>query len=130
MMPQYKLAGSLLEDKSLAFVQSEMIYRAFQKNKMEEMLPRYWEFVEQTPYLEFEEKVNSVYHKASRFAEGSPAPYFELPDRDGNQVSLYQYAGKVIYLNFWASWCRPCMSKMQKMQPMIKELENNDVVFF
>ena len=40
-------------------------------------------------------------------APGAPAPAFELAGRDG-AVSLAQYRGKFVYLDFWASWCAPC----------------------
>ncbi len=35
-------------------------------------------------------------------------PSFTLPDLDGNQVQFSDYSGKIVILNFWASWCHPC----------------------
>lgn len=51
---------------------------------------------------------------------------FTLEDLDGNKVTLSQFAGKKIYLNFWAVWCPPCVAEL----PHINEIsqENKDVV--
>ncbi|MCH7612946.1 MAG: TlpA family protein disulfide reductase, partial [Candidatus Marinimicrobia bacterium] len=39
---------------------------------------------------------------------GQKAPDFRLMDVDGNRVSLFDFSGKVVIINFWATWCVPC----------------------
>jgi len=49
---------------------------------------------------------------------GAPAPAFTLTDKDGKQVSLSDYKGKYVLLDFWGSWCAPC----RRSHPHLVEL--------
>lgn len=60
------------------------------------------------------------------------APDFELKDLDGNTITLSDYVGKIVVLNFWASWCGPCKSEMPDFNELYEEeiKDNEDIVFF
>ena len=49
-------------------------------------------------------------------------PYFSMEDRDGNAITLLDYEGKVVVLNFWASWCPPCKEEMPDFEAIHREL--------
>jgi peroxiredoxin len=49
-------------------------------------------------------------------AIGDPAPGFALPTLSGETVSLDSLKGKVLLLNFWASWCTPCQEELPEFQ--------------
>jgi peroxiredoxin len=51
----------------------------------------------------------------------SPAPQFTLAARGGRNVSLAQYHGQVVMLNFWASWCGPCRQEMPLLESIYKK---------
>ena len=53
------------------------------------------------------------------FSEGEKAPDFGLSDIDGNEFHLSDAAGKIVILDFWATWCPPC----QETVPHLNELQ-------
>ena len=53
---------------------------------------------------------------------GSVSPAFQLLDLKGNQISLSDYSGKVVLLNFWATWCAPCRVEMPAMESLYQDL--------
>ncbi len=56
---------------------------------------------------------------AHAVTEGQPAPTFVLPDQTGAEIALPALQGKVVYLDFWASWCAPCKESL----PFMNELQ-------
>jgi len=54
----------------------------------------------------------------SRPGINTPAPAFRLMDLDGTVHSLPDYQGKVVFLNFWATWCGPCKVEMPAMEAL------------
>jgi peroxiredoxin len=57
---------------------------------------------------------------------GDEAPNFLLKDLEGFQVSLDQFRGKVVLLNFWATWCGPCRIEMPAMEQLYKSFSRKD----
>ncbi len=55
--------------------------------------------------------------------EGQMAPAFTLKNLQGESVSLSDYKGKVVFLNFWATWCEPCKEEMPAMQRLRQKLD-------
>jgi len=74
-----------------------------------------------------------VYNGKSEAKSGDPkseektmAPEFLLPDLSGGQVSLSDYRGKWVFINFWATWCGPCVMEMPMMDRLNKILEKEN----
>lgn len=53
---------------------------------------------------------------------------FKLKDLNGNVVSLSQYKGKKVFLNFWATWCPPCKGEMPDIEKLYNEINDSDLV--
>ncbi|GIW54824.1 MAG: hypothetical protein KatS3mg082_1228 [Nitrospiraceae bacterium] len=59
---------------------------------------------------------------------GTPAADFSLTDLEGRTHSLSQYRGKVVLVNFWATWCKPCTTEMPAMQATYDRLRDKGFV--
>lgn len=57
---------------------------------------------------------------------GDEAPNFTLRDLTGNAMSLSQFKGKVVLLNFWATWCGPCRVEMPAMEQLYRTLPRRE----
>jgi peroxiredoxin len=59
---------------------------------------------------------------------GTPAEDFSLIDLEGKSQSLSQYRGKIVLVNFWATWCKPCTTEMPAMQTVYEKLREKNFV--
>ncbi len=59
---------------------------------------------------------------------GDPAPDFKLMTLDGKEVTLASLKGKVVLLDFWATWCGPCKAAMPTIQKISEDYKSKDVV--
>lgn len=58
---------------------------------------------------------------------GKPAPEFTLKLLDGTQFRLSEHKNQVIVLDFWATWCGPCIQAMPQVESVVKEFEQRGV---
>ena len=59
-----------------------------------------------------------------------PAPAFTLTDLNGNQVSLADYKGKTVLIDFWATWCGPCLSSFPGLAEAVNKYKDDESVAF
>lgn len=55
------------------------------------------------------------------------AQNFKLHDLTGNEIRLSDFRGKVVLLNFWATWCAPCLREMPLLEKLHQNYKNQDV---
>ncbi len=61
-------------------------------------------------------------HELTRLKTPVDAPDFTLENFDGDKLSLSDFRGKVVMLNFWATWCPPCRREMPSMESIYQDL--------
>lgn len=60
--------------------------------------------------------------------DSAPTPDFTLATPDGKKLSLKDFRGKLVFLNFWASWCVPCREEMPAMEKLYQEFKDKGLV--
>ncbi|MBP0125170.1 MAG: redoxin domain-containing protein, partial [Nitrospira sp.] len=66
--------------------------------------------------------------KYELLAVGKQAPDFVLTDLNDKPQRLSEFRGKVVFLNFWATWCKPCREEMPSMEVLHKNFEKDGLV--
>ena len=67
-------------------------------------------------------------HTMTAMPTSQTAPDFSLQDMDGETYTLSSYRGKVVMLNFWATWCPPCRREMPSLERLYGKLKSQDFV--
>jgi peroxiredoxin len=75
-------------------------------------------------FMSFGDHLEDVVREAGLIPlkDGTKIVDFELQNLEGNAVALSDFSGKVVFLNFWATWCGPCRIEMPSMQKLYEQL--------
>lgn len=60
---------------------------------------------------------------------GEDAISFTYPDKDGNEYSLESFAGNLVYIDVWATWCGPCKGEIPYLQQLEKDYHGKEIIF-
>jgi len=85
-----------------------------------EYLKRYSDFPKYTSFLQ------SFYKQIKRVAPGQPAVPFTLPNQNERMVKMKDFRGKYVLLDFWASWCIPCLDEFPYMKKIYQEYPRDE----
>ncbi|PKR81702.1 hypothetical protein CW751_04025 [Brumimicrobium salinarum] len=72
-------------------------------------------------YLAF---IDNKFKRIKQLTYGKKAPDFLLESLDGDTVSLTSFKGKVVFIDFWATWCSPCISAIPKMEVLVEQFKH------
>ena len=130
---RYNLAKEKLEGRVLYWFLAGELLNRFKRGLSEASAAwaqrKYEEFQQINPHPEYNEPVLVALATALKLQPGQPAPDFTLDDLDGQPVSLSQFKGQVVLLDFWASWCKPCIDDLPYLRKVKEKTADWPVVF-
>lgn len=127
---EFALMDSLLKDRPLTCQR--------QKAEAIRFLIQYTDLIELSKkaieqyYLDFPNSLYTYFletewKKKNKYMFTSPD--FQLKDIHGNSTDIKSFKGKVVYIDFWGSWCKPCMTLMPSSEKLQEKFKTKNVVF-
>jgi thiol-disulfide isomerase/thioredoxin len=89
----------------------------------------YDQFGPECPFPEIASKVKERYQAMEGMLEGSQAPDFTLMDVNGKPVSLSSLKGRFVYIDFWATWCVPCIKEIPDLKKIQEQFKGRNIEF-
>lgn len=128
-LPPFRGAEKFLSGKPLYYIMANELYIKCKERDTYKIGNDMKRFMDNCPYDEYKEIVYSEFKKHNGLTAGAEAPDFTLVDESGKTISLSDFRGKVVYIDFWATWCPPCTYALLKSNDLKQEFEGKDVVF-
>lgn len=124
-----ELAEQKLYEEVLLFYKTRIYTIACKRGKAKDNGLKIRDFIASSDNEIYNDVLREAYNEAKGLINGAIAPSFTLMDISGRPVSLDEFKGKIIYLDFWASWCSPCVMQMRNSREWKSRFHGKDVVF-
>jgi thiol-disulfide isomerase/thioredoxin len=123
------LAYKRLPDKSSEYFLAQSLYARIRTQQIERTRAQFGMFKKRWPNSEYLPLLAQQLAIAERLQPGQPAPNIAITMKDGTRQHLADLKGKVVYLTFWATWCKQCVGEM-RMEKKVKDILNGKPVEF
>ena len=125
----YALASKKLTGPSRAVILGRVLQESFRFGHVKQSAAMLADFRTYDPKNQFYPTLQTDFNLHKDFAIGAPAPDFKLPTATGDTVHLHDFAGKLVYLNFWKSTNGLCLRDLAYAQELMRKFEGKNITF-
>ncbi|GGC35399.1 hypothetical protein GCM10011386_29430 [Parapedobacter defluvii] len=126
----HRVRASQGSDIMQDWLMAQELTRYLRQTPFDYIKDAYTLFIEECKTPFFKSETEQLYARMQNIYPGREAPPFTLKNEAGQAVSLADFKGKVVYIDFWGVYCAPCMYDIQHYVPKVHEYyKDKDVVF-
>ena len=126
----FEMIDSLIQNLEVRdFVKHQIVVETVQWEKFEDAKNLVEHFMKEVTILPYKDIVTRAYANRLLLSPGVDAPTFTLNGIDGKTYSLSDFKGKLVYIDFWASWCSPCRAEIPFLLKLKEAYKDKPVAF-
>ncbi len=126
----YEIVDSIISNQTIRdYVKHSSTIETIQWSSLEVAKNIAEHFITNSQTDEYKEVVQKTLDKRLLLAPGEQAPGFTLTDIDGNTHSLSDFKGQLVYIDFWATWCSPCLKEIPYLKKVKEAYADKPVAF-
>lgn len=113
--------------RAKAYAQMHLIAERIGEMSPEVAKPSYRSFLQEyKDFPQYTSFLKKFYDQVKSVSPGQPAIDFSIPNREGEMVQMEDFKGKYVLLDFWASWCIPCLNEFPHMRDLYRKYSRDD----